>query len=151
VIISKLHFKRQQALSSAMTSASPPLPPGWTEHTAPTGHKYYYHAATKKSTYKRPVPEAPHETPPIAPEPTAPEEKPSTREPTPKDEEIVIEISEWKEDQGSEREESPERQTARMMGENNWKKLQDRPRKKYSLCELAYVELKYPAQSLGFK
>lgn len=32
----------------------PPLPPGWTEHKAPTGHTYYYHGATKESTYKRP-------------------------------------------------------------------------------------------------
>ncbi|KAI9150273.1 u1 snrnp [Paramyrothecium foliicola] len=30
------------------------LPPGWTEHKAPTGHSYYYHAETKTSTYKRP-------------------------------------------------------------------------------------------------
>src|SRR5579871_4492695 len=33
----------------------PPLPPGWTEHKAPTGHTYYYNASTKKSTYTRPV------------------------------------------------------------------------------------------------
>lgn len=32
----------------------PPLPAGWTEHKAPTGHTYYYHAETKASTYKRP-------------------------------------------------------------------------------------------------
>ncbi|KAL2264493.1 hypothetical protein VTJ83DRAFT_7003 [Remersonia thermophila] len=32
----------------------PPLPPGWTEHKAPTGHTYYYNAETKQSTYKRP-------------------------------------------------------------------------------------------------
>ncbi|KAL6851854.1 hypothetical protein J3F83DRAFT_579651 [Trichoderma novae-zelandiae] len=32
-----------------------PLPPGWTEHKAPTGHSYYYNAATKESTYTRPV------------------------------------------------------------------------------------------------
>ncbi|KAJ0384878.1 hypothetical protein COL922a_007490 [Colletotrichum nupharicola] len=32
----------------------PPLLPGWTEHTAPTGHKYYYNAGTKESTYTRP-------------------------------------------------------------------------------------------------
>jgi hypothetical protein len=32
----------------------PPLPPGWTEHKAPTGHTYYYNAQTKESTYKRP-------------------------------------------------------------------------------------------------
>ena len=30
------------------------LPPGWTEHKAPTGHTYYYNAETKESTYKRP-------------------------------------------------------------------------------------------------
>ncbi|KAJ1306464.1 hypothetical protein OPQ81_007467 [Rhizoctonia solani] len=34
----------------------PPLPPGWTEHKAPTGHTYYYHATTKQSTYTRPLP-----------------------------------------------------------------------------------------------
>ncbi|KAK5010688.1 hypothetical protein LTR60_004914, partial [Cryomyces antarcticus] len=33
----------------------PPLPPGWTEHKAPTGHSYYYSAATQQSTYTRPV------------------------------------------------------------------------------------------------
>lgn len=32
----------------------PPLPRGWSEHTAPTGHKYYYNEATKQSTYQRP-------------------------------------------------------------------------------------------------
>lgn len=32
----------------------PPLLPGWTEHKAPTGHTYYYNAATKTSTYTRP-------------------------------------------------------------------------------------------------
>ncbi|KAH9884353.1 hypothetical protein F4778DRAFT_774675 [Xylariomycetidae sp. FL2044] len=31
-----------------------PLPPGWTEHKAPTGHTYYYNETTKESTYKRP-------------------------------------------------------------------------------------------------
>ncbi|QRW02452.1 transcription elongation regulator 1 [Ceratobasidium sp. AG-Ba] len=36
--------------------APPPLPPGWTEHKAPSGHTYYYHAATKQSTYTRPLP-----------------------------------------------------------------------------------------------
>jgi hypothetical protein len=38
-----------------------PLPPGWTEHKAPTGHTYYYNDATKESTYKRPgeLPAAP--------------------------------------------------------------------------------------------
>ncbi|KAI5291890.1 hypothetical protein KEM54_000003 [Ascosphaera aggregata] len=31
------------------------LPPGWTQHRAPSGRLYYYHAETKKSTYHRPV------------------------------------------------------------------------------------------------
>ncbi|PKS11303.1 hypothetical protein jhhlp_003065 [Lomentospora prolificans] len=31
-----------------------PLPPGWTEHKAATGHTYYYNASTKESTYRRP-------------------------------------------------------------------------------------------------
>ena len=35
--------------------APSPLAEGWTEHTAPTGHKYYYNAATKQSTYTRPI------------------------------------------------------------------------------------------------
>ncbi|KAL4984696.1 hypothetical protein BDW68DRAFT_13733 [Aspergillus falconensis] len=32
----------------------PPLPPGWTEHKAPSGHTYYYNSQTKQSTYTRP-------------------------------------------------------------------------------------------------
>ncbi|WAR59054.1 hypothetical protein PtB15_10B396 [Puccinia triticina] len=31
-----------------------PLPPGWTEHRAPTGQFYYYHAESGESTYVRP-------------------------------------------------------------------------------------------------
>lgn len=67
-------------------TVSAQLPVGWTQHTAPTGsicflaacqlltkpgHTYYYHAETKKSTYKRPsaAPVLPL-TPPIAPQPT---------------------------------------------------------------------------------
>lgn len=34
------------------------LPPGWTEHKAPTGHTYYYNADSKVSTYTRPGTEA---------------------------------------------------------------------------------------------
>ncbi|KUI62058.1 Pre-mRNA-splicing factor dre4 [Cytospora mali] len=41
----------------------PPLLPGWTEHKAPTGHTYYYNAATKTSTYTRPAAPAPAPTP----------------------------------------------------------------------------------------
>ncbi|KAN0120390.1 hypothetical protein V8E51_002598 [Hyaloscypha variabilis] len=53
--------------------APPPLAEGWTEHKAPTGHSYYYNAATKQSTYTRPVaPPAPVTVPP--PPPTNPNE-----------------------------------------------------------------------------
>ncbi|KAA1118895.1 hypothetical protein PGT21_009741 [Puccinia graminis f. sp. tritici] len=34
--------------------AAAPLPPGWTEHRAPTGQFYYYHAESGESTYVRP-------------------------------------------------------------------------------------------------
>ncbi|KAL8988021.1 MAG: hypothetical protein Q9177_002841 [Variospora cf. flavescens] len=36
-------------------AAPSPLPPGWTEHKAPTGHSYYYNASAQQSTYTRPV------------------------------------------------------------------------------------------------
>ncbi|ESA42089.1 FF domain-containing protein [Neurospora crassa OR74A] len=51
--------------------ALPPLPPGWTEHKAPTGHTYYYNASTKESTYKRPG-VTPTPTPPAAASPFGP-------------------------------------------------------------------------------
>lgn len=41
--------------SAAAEAAAQPLPPGWTEHKAPTGHTYYHNAATGESTYKRPA------------------------------------------------------------------------------------------------
>ncbi|KAK9493473.1 hypothetical protein V1508DRAFT_415614 [Lipomyces doorenjongii] len=34
--------------------SSLPLPPGWTQHIAPSGHYYYFNKATKESTYERP-------------------------------------------------------------------------------------------------
>ncbi|EKM59176.1 uncharacterized protein PHACADRAFT_136514 [Phanerochaete carnosa HHB-10118-sp] len=37
----------------------PPLPPGWSEHTSPTGQLYYYNVVTKESTYTRPLPAFP--------------------------------------------------------------------------------------------
>lgn len=43
------------------SSTAAPLPPGWTEHKAPTGHTYYYNAETKKSTYTRPSAPPPDE------------------------------------------------------------------------------------------
>lgn len=47
---------------AAGLKASSSLPEGWTEHTAPSGHKYYYNASTKQSTYTRPVLEMPADT-----------------------------------------------------------------------------------------
>lgn len=42
---------------AASSRAAAPLPAGWTEHRAPTGHPYYYNTETKQSTYTRPVAE----------------------------------------------------------------------------------------------
>ncbi|KAK4187705.1 Pre-mRNA-splicing factor dre4 [Podospora australis] len=53
ITISQQITTMQPALKS--TYKAPPLPPGWTEHKAPTGHTYFYNAETKESTYKRPV------------------------------------------------------------------------------------------------
>lgn len=36
------------------------LPPGWSQHVAPTGHFYYYNSKTKESTYHRPEVEKSH-------------------------------------------------------------------------------------------
>ncbi|KAJ5613016.1 hypothetical protein N7510_006210 [Penicillium lagena] len=41
-----------------------PLPPGWSEHRAPSGHLYYYNSTTKQSTYTRPQVQVPQ--PPVA-------------------------------------------------------------------------------------
>ncbi|KAL2870314.1 FF domain protein [Aspergillus lucknowensis] len=46
----------------------PPLPPGWTEHKAPSGHTYYYNFQTKQSTYTRPQ-QVTVEPPSSAPQP----------------------------------------------------------------------------------
>ncbi|RDL36959.1 FF protein [Venustampulla echinocandica] len=54
--------------STHRPTAPAPLPGGWTEHKAPTGHTYYYNTATKQSTYTRPI--APPAGP-IAPSPPA--------------------------------------------------------------------------------
>ncbi|KAK7508948.1 transcription factor protein [Phyllosticta citriasiana] len=58
------------ALKPPVPSAQAPLPPGWTEHKAPSGHTYYYNHETKKSTYQRPSAAAPQAAPPQPP--TAP-------------------------------------------------------------------------------
>ncbi|KAJ5515528.1 hypothetical protein N7527_007088 [Penicillium freii] len=51
-------------------TAPPPLPSGWTQHRAPTGHLYYYNSSTKQSTYTRPQETAPQ---PIQAVPNTPE------------------------------------------------------------------------------
>lgn len=48
-------LKSTYKAAGSITSQEPPLPPGWTEHKAPTGHSYYYNAETKESTYNRPT------------------------------------------------------------------------------------------------
>ncbi|CAJ2505852.1 Uu.00g132460.m01.CDS01 [Anthostomella pinea] len=45
----------------------PPLPPGWSEHKAPTGHTYYYNDSTKESTYHRPGAQVPPTSQPPQP------------------------------------------------------------------------------------
>ncbi|KAK5062544.1 hypothetical protein LTR84_004617 [Exophiala bonariae] len=50
-----------QKSTPTVGSEPAPLPPGWVEHMAPTGHPYYYHAETQTSTYTRPT--APSEEP----------------------------------------------------------------------------------------
>ncbi|KAI1326755.1 hypothetical protein F5Y16DRAFT_400065 [Xylariaceae sp. FL0255] len=52
------------------TNLARPLPPGWTDHKAPTGHTYYYNENTKESTYTRPDSQAsagPQPPPPLQP------------------------------------------------------------------------------------
>eukprot|EP00967_Tisochrysis_lutea_P145331 scaffold272759_cov31-Tisochrysis_lutea.AAC.2 len=61
--VSKAAMGKQEVGSATAAAASavpapkpalPPIPPGWTEHKTPEGRSYYYHAATKKSTWERP-------------------------------------------------------------------------------------------------
>ena len=111
-----------------MPQGLPPLPPGWTEHTAPTGHKYYYNASLKKSTYQRPTEPVPPQTPLTVPPPKEPEIRNTALVVS---KEKVVPLTEWSSEMALDKEVSPEQKTARMMGEEDmWKKLEDRPRKK---------------------
>ncbi|KAJ9626982.1 hypothetical protein H2203_003440 [Taxawa tesnikishii (nom. ined.)] len=57
--------ERKRLKSSFKPGPAPaPLPAGWTEHTAPSGHKYYYNPETKQSTYTRPAAQTQPEPPP---------------------------------------------------------------------------------------
>jgi hypothetical protein len=49
-------YARKMLKSTHKPVVQPPLPEGWTEHKAPTGHSYYFNAETKQSTYTRPAP-----------------------------------------------------------------------------------------------
>src|SRR5271155_4789840 len=111
----------------AMASGLPPLPPGWTQHTAQTGHKYYYHASTKKSTYKRPTDTA-QQTPPTPP--PAIEQPPIKNTALLVSKEQAVPLTEWASEMSVEPTYSQERSTARIMPNEMWKKLEDRPRKK---------------------
>jgi len=110
-----------------MAEGLPPLPPGWTEHTAPTGHKYYYNTTTKKSTYKRPT-ESLQQTPPTSFLVEQPQLK-NTALIIPKTK--AVPVTEWTSNMSVEPTDTEERQTARLMSDDMWKKLEDRPRKKY--------------------
>jgi FF domain/WW domain len=48
-------LKSTYKVTGLAASQDHPLPPGWTEHKAPTGHNYYYNAETQQSTYTRPT------------------------------------------------------------------------------------------------
>ncbi|ODA80909.1 hypothetical protein RJ55_03869 [Drechmeria coniospora] len=56
-------------LKSTYVPSAAVLPPGWTEHKAPSGHSYYYNADTKESTYKRPGASQPQAEPVFTPNP----------------------------------------------------------------------------------
>lgn len=45
-----------RAVAPTPDPSEAPLPAGWTEHKAPTGHTYYFNASTQQSTYTRPAP-----------------------------------------------------------------------------------------------
>ncbi|CAK7264039.1 hypothetical protein SEPCBS119000_000796 [Sporothrix epigloea] len=55
------------SFATSSPSTLPPLPPGWSENKAPTGHTYYYNAQTRESTYRRPTAASP--PPPVPPPP----------------------------------------------------------------------------------
>ena len=111
-----------------MKEGLPPLPPGWTEHTASTGHKYYYNASLKKSTYQRPTISPGPQTPPA----THQQEESAIPNTALVVKEKVVPLTEWSSEMKIEPEESSgERETARLATDEMWKKLEDRPRKKY--------------------
>lgn len=115
------------APAAAMTRGLHPLPPGWTEHTAPTGHKYYYNASLKKSTYQRPMIEATQTppTPPIAQQPLSTQPTSASRI------EQVVPLTEWSAEVRPQQDDQPEeKQTGRVQGQDMWALLEDRPRKK---------------------
>src|SRR3982074_3391802 len=49
-------YARKMLKSTHKPVVQPPLPEGWTEHKAPTGHYYYFNAETKQSTSTSPAP-----------------------------------------------------------------------------------------------
>src|ERR1700737_4970622 len=103
------------AMSAAMAAVGlSPLPPGWTEHTAPTGHKYYYNAALKKSTYQRPIVESTQQTPTALTAATTVQEPAITPATRPSRIDEAVPLTEWSVELNPEFEEHPtERQTGR--------------------------------------
>src|SRR5271167_9532 len=100
----------REVIGVTMTGGLSALPSGWTEHTAPTGHKYYYNASLKKSTYQRPTEPPPPETPPTAP----PVEQPAIPNTAlVRIKEKIVPLTEWSSEMAVEAEREEERQTAR--------------------------------------
>ncbi|KAG8987007.1 hypothetical protein FRB93_004975 [Tulasnella sp. JGI-2019a] len=75
LILVRTDIEFSQFFPAPLMSGLPPLLPGWTEHTAPTGHTYYFHAQSNQSTYVRPFP-----TP--TPQASTPETKPENQDVT---------------------------------------------------------------------
>ncbi|KAF2669919.1 hypothetical protein BT63DRAFT_412704 [Microthyrium microscopicum] len=64
-MLKSTHNAQKPGAQGSAPQSTSDLLPGWTEHKAPSGHTYYYHAETKKSTYTKPVAEAPRLVAPI--------------------------------------------------------------------------------------
>jgi WW domain len=109
----------------------PPLPPGWTEHKAPSGHKYYYNTTLKKSTYTRPIPDPPKPEDQVSQAQTSIDESPEVKN-TALIVDKAVSITEWSAEIAIESTREPAIQRAGRVSTEDamWKQLEDRPRKK---------------------
>ena len=134
-----------------MGETLPRLAPGWTEHTAPTGHKYYYNSSLKKSTYKRPTAQPT--------EPTTTDQTPLTQTApetsvTEKPKETAVTITEWSSEMAVDADNVADEPPASLLGHDvMWQKLEDRPRKKYvhQRQRSNFLDREFQGQSHGSK